>query len=67
MYGWLECRVIVEPQNQNRNDLYLGEVVAAWADDRVFSHGWWRLDRSFAKITARLLEGYIGVTTRLQP
>jgi flavin reductase (DIM6/NTAB) family NADH-FMN oxidoreductase RutF len=42
--AWLECRVIVEPQNQERYDLYLGEVVAAWADDRVFSDGRWHFE-----------------------
>ncbi|MCJ0762400.1 flavin reductase family protein [Variovorax terrae] len=42
--GWLECRVIAEPQAQQRHDLFLGEVVAAWADERVFSNGRWHFD-----------------------
>ncbi|OHC70274.1 MAG: flavin reductase [Rhodocyclales bacterium RIFCSPLOWO2_02_FULL_63_24] len=39
--AWLECRVIPEPHNQQNYDLFLGEVVAAWADPAVFSNGRW--------------------------
>jgi flavin reductase (DIM6/NTAB) family NADH-FMN oxidoreductase RutF len=39
--AWLECRVIAEPHNQQTYDLFLGEVVAAWADPVVFSEGRW--------------------------
>jgi flavin reductase (DIM6/NTAB) family NADH-FMN oxidoreductase RutF len=39
--GWLECRLLPEPHLQSTYDLLLGEVVAAWADDRVFSQGHW--------------------------
>lgn len=39
--GWLECKVLPEPHNQQRYDLFLAEVVAAWADPRVFSEGRW--------------------------
>ncbi|MDO8787351.1 MAG: flavin reductase family protein [Sulfuritalea sp.] len=39
--AWLECRVIVEPHIQQTYDLFLGEVVAAWADPSVFSNGRW--------------------------
>ncbi|MDP2823851.1 MAG: flavin reductase family protein [Sulfuritalea sp.] len=39
--AWLECRVIPEPHNQQSYDLFLGEVVAAWADPAVFSAGRW--------------------------
>jgi flavin reductase (DIM6/NTAB) family NADH-FMN oxidoreductase RutF len=46
--GWLECRVIPEPHNQNRYDLFIGEVVAAWADPRVFRDGHWQVDASTA-------------------
>lgn len=42
--GWLECKVISEPHIQNTYDLFLAEVVAAWADDRVFSDGRWHFD-----------------------
>jgi len=39
--AWLECRVIPEPHIQQSYDLFLGEVVAAWADPAVFSAGRW--------------------------
>jgi flavin reductase (DIM6/NTAB) family NADH-FMN oxidoreductase RutF len=44
--AWLECRVIPEPQNQQQYDLFIGEVVAAWADDRVFRNGHWEFDQA---------------------
>ncbi|WKB54023.1 flavin reductase family protein [Eleftheria terrae] len=43
--GWLECRVLPEPHNQQAYDLFIGEVVAAWADDRVFANGHWLYDQ----------------------
>jgi flavin reductase (DIM6/NTAB) family NADH-FMN oxidoreductase RutF len=39
--GWLECRVIPEPHNQQHYDLFIAEVVAAWADPAAFSNGRW--------------------------
>ena len=42
--AWLECKVIPEPHIQNTYDLFLGEVVAAYADDRVFSDGHWHFE-----------------------
>jgi len=42
--AWLECKLIPEPHIQNTYDLYLAEVVAAWADDRVFSDGRWHFE-----------------------
>ncbi len=39
--AWLECRIIPEPHNQQTYDLFVAEVVAAWADERVFSDGRW--------------------------
>lgn len=39
--AWLECRVLPEPHVQQAYDLFLGEVVAAQADGRVFSGGRW--------------------------
>ncbi|MES2501138.1 MAG: flavin reductase family protein [Pseudomonadota bacterium] len=42
--AWLECRVISEPHIQTTYDLFLAEVVAAWADDRVFSDGHWHFE-----------------------
>jgi len=37
--AWLECKLIPEPHIQDTYDLFLAEVVAARADDRVFSDG----------------------------
>ena len=37
--GWLECRVMPAPSQQEAHDLFIAEVVAAWADDRAFAHG----------------------------
>lgn len=42
--AWLECRVLREPHNQGHYDLFIAEVVAAWADERVFSDGRWHFD-----------------------
>jgi flavin reductase (DIM6/NTAB) family NADH-FMN oxidoreductase RutF len=39
--AWLECRVIPEPHIQQTYDLFLAEVLAAWADPAVFSNGRW--------------------------
>lgn len=40
--AWLECRVIPEPEMQRRYDLFIAEVVAAWADPESFVDGVWR-------------------------
>jgi len=42
--AWLECRVIPEAHNQKSYDLFIGEVVAARADARLFSDGRWHFD-----------------------
>ena len=42
--AWLECKIIPEPHIQNTYDLFLAEVVAAYADDRVFSNGRWHFE-----------------------
>lgn len=39
--AWLECRLLPEPHVQQAYDLFLGEVVAAQADARVFTRGRW--------------------------
>lgn len=39
--AWLACRLISEPHNQQTYDLFIGEVMAAWADARVFKNGHW--------------------------
>lgn len=42
--AWLECRVLPEPAMAERYDLFLAEVVAAWADPAVFSEGRWHIE-----------------------
>jgi flavin reductase (DIM6/NTAB) family NADH-FMN oxidoreductase RutF len=44
--GWLECRLIPWTPIQQTHDLFLGEVVAAQADPRVFSEGRWHFERA---------------------
>lgn len=39
--AWLECRLLPEPHLQQTYDLFLGQVVAASADNRVFQRGRW--------------------------
>lgn len=43
--GWLECRVIPERHVQAAYDLFLAEVVAAWADPAAFSNGHWNIEQ----------------------
>jgi flavin reductase (DIM6/NTAB) family NADH-FMN oxidoreductase RutF/chorismate mutase len=41
--AWLECRVRSEPSIEKAYDLFVADVVAAWADDAVFHDGRWHL------------------------
>lgn len=43
--GWLECRILPEPRIQQSYDLFLAEVIAAWADSRLYSEGRWHFAR----------------------
>ncbi len=42
--AWLACKLIPEPHNQQAYDLFIGEVVGAWADGRVFRNGHWKFE-----------------------
>jgi flavin reductase (DIM6/NTAB) family NADH-FMN oxidoreductase RutF len=42
--AWLECKILPEPHNQSTYDLFIAEVVAAYADERVFSDGHWHFE-----------------------
>ncbi len=42
--AWLACRLIPEPHNQQAYDLFIGEVVGAWSDTRVFKDGHWNYE-----------------------
>lgn len=39
--AWLECRRIPEPHSEAAYDIFVGEVLAAAADERVFTEGRW--------------------------
>ncbi|WP_243350226.1 flavin reductase family protein [Parabacteroides sp. FAFU027] len=42
--GWLVCKVIPNPHQEQNIDLFMSEIVAAWSDDRVFKNGHWIFD-----------------------
>lgn len=42
--GWLICKHVPEPHNEQTYDLFIGEVVSAWADARVFRDGRWHFE-----------------------
>jgi flavin reductase (DIM6/NTAB) family NADH-FMN oxidoreductase RutF len=42
--AWLACRLVPEPHNQQAYDLFIGEVVAAWAAPDVFSGNRWHFN-----------------------
>lgn len=44
--AWLACRLIPESHNQQTYDLFIAEVVGAWADTRVFRDGHWHFERA---------------------
>ncbi len=54
--AWLECRVAPEPHMQEAYDLFVGEVLAAWADDAMFVDGLWQFptdgDRALHHLSA---------------
>ncbi|MFL1707396.1 flavin reductase family protein [Campylobacter sp. MOP7] len=42
--AWLVCKALTNKANQSEFDLFMGEVVGAWADTRVFEEGRWKFD-----------------------
>lgn len=48
--AWLACKLIPEPHNQQAYDLYIGEIVGAWADKRVFENGHWLFEQAPAEL-----------------
>lgn len=53
--AWLECRVI--PDASQRYDLFIAEVVAAYADDDVFSNGRWHFPPDPSRRTVHYMAG----------
>ncbi|MEE4690771.1 flavin reductase family protein [Pseudomonas alliivorans] len=47
--AWLICKVIPEPHNEQTYDLFIAEVVGAWADTRVFRDGHWAFETADPK------------------
>lgn len=43
--AWLQCRLMPEPHNQQQYDLFIAEIVAAWADSRAFRDGHWQFEQ----------------------
>lgn len=39
--AWLECKVLPETEIEAKYDLFIAEVVAAWADPDLFQNGRW--------------------------
>ena len=44
--AWIVFRVVPELHNQEAYDLFIGEAVAAFADDRVFVNGRWNFEEA---------------------
>lgn len=44
--AWLACKLIPEPHNQQTYDLFIGEIIGAWADTRVFRDGHWEYENA---------------------
>ena len=44
--AWIVLRVVPELHNQEAYDLFIGEAVAAFADDRVFVNGRWNFEEA---------------------
>ena len=44
--AWVVFKVVPEPHNQEAYDLFIGEAVAAWADDRVYANGRWLFENA---------------------
>jgi len=55
--AWLECRVIPEPGVQERYDLFIGDVVAAWADGESFVNGVWQFPGEDKRTLHHLSDG----------
>lgn len=55
--AWLECKVVPEPHMQESYDLFVGDVVAAWADDASFIDGLWRFPRDEDRTLHHLSSG----------
>lgn len=60
--AWLECRVVPEPDLQTRYDIFVLDVVAAWADDRLFSEGRWHFGDTSTRTIHHVMAGVFFLT-----
>ncbi|NMG66389.1 flavin reductase [Azoarcus indigens] len=60
--AWLECRLIPEPHIQQRYDLFLGEVIAAWAEAEVFPDSHWQFPSPAQRTIHHVAGGHFFVT-----
>lgn len=60
--AWLECRVLAEPDLQTRYDLFVLDVLAAWADDRLFSDGRWHFAEPSTRTIHHVMAGLFFAT-----
>lgn len=44
--GWLVCSVIPNAEYERAHNLFMGEIIGAWSDDRVFRDGHWIFDEA---------------------
>jgi flavin reductase (DIM6/NTAB) family NADH-FMN oxidoreductase RutF len=55
--AWLECRVLAEPPIADKYDLFVAEVVAAWADNTLFDGASWRFPSEASRTIHHLAGG----------
>jgi flavin reductase (DIM6/NTAB) family NADH-FMN oxidoreductase RutF len=60
--AWLECRRIPEPAIEERYDLFVGEVVAAWADDASWDGRAWAFRDDAHRTIHHMAKGVFFVT-----
>lgn len=44
--AWMLCRLVPEPHNQQTYDLFIGEVIGAWADTRIYRDNHWQYEHA---------------------
>ncbi|MBQ9275883.1 MAG: flavin reductase family protein [Succinivibrio sp.] len=49
--AWMIFKILKEPENERKYDLFIGECVAAWADERVFKDGHWQFEKADPKFS----------------
>lgn len=60
--AWLECRVVPEASIQSTYDLFVAEVVAAYADDALFTNGQWHFAGAETRTLHHLARGTFFLT-----